>query len=163
MHLFSQWTVQGMKQDECIATHSYTLLTKGAQLQCYCIVCVWVWNAWSWNHSRRRRIFKLGNKALKYFDAADYLLCHFKPNEDIIKSCKQLNSVDLESLTHDERIQCLSYEFVDGTHYPKCLKQFVGVLKALHSTQWCMIGKHYIYTRHQLPQILSRRSLMSWC
>lgn len=74
------------------------------------------------------------------------LLCHMKPNVDVIKQCKHLKSMQLEFVTVDKRIQCLTSEFIDGNHHPQSFKQFVGVLNTAwitwpgRRTKWCRLA-----------------------
>lgn len=80
----------------------------------------------------RIAVFQKGDRVLKYYDSEAIEWNFRKPNVEILKSCTKLTNVKLDDITTDHRIQCLSYDFVDGNHQPTSVKQFVGILETLH-------------------------------
>ena len=77
-----------------------------------------------------RRAFRntMTNTVHKAYDTNDDT---FKPNYELLKAVK-LPGVELENLTTDGRFVQLKYQYLEGDHKPTALKQFAGVIKALH-------------------------------
>lgn len=80
---------------------------------------------------KKGRVFKntTTNTVHKIYDTEDNT---FKPNYELLKEVKLPGVEKPEPLTTDGRFVQLKYQYLEGDHTPRALKQFVGVIEALH-------------------------------
>ena len=72
------------------------------------------------------RVFRVNNKVCKYFDKKEHL---YEINFKLLVEMGHLNNVKVSNVTDDGQIVLLMHDYIEGTHKPKSLKQFIGVLE----------------------------------
>ena len=73
------------------------------------------------------RVFRFEDYVYKVYDSAE----NQTPNFDLIKAVGHLPEATLESLSSDDRFQCLRYAWREGDHQPRSVRQFKCILKQL--------------------------------
>ena len=79
------------------------------------------------------RVFIYDKKVYKIFDNSDDELKSLAPNVEAIETiCKgYLPELNLVNLTSDKRLQRLEYNYLEGSHEPKNVMQFLPILQDL--------------------------------
>jgi hypothetical protein len=72
------------------------------------------------------RVHLKDSRVLKYFDTEEKI---YIPNFDIVQQL--LPEVRIDNVTTDSRITVLSYKYIEGSHVPQNIKEFIGILRAV--------------------------------
>ena len=91
-------------------------------------------NAKSLKERYDSRVFLLNGKVYKYFEEDSI----FAPNLALVQ---HLPECKLENVTRDGKIKVLNYQFIEGSHEPSTLKQFIFTLQTL----CCLHEKGFVH------------------